>query len=104
MRALRESVAALLTALPAPNPLALHALGDQLDRGDLSLTAAFVGIVRDHLSSRLRTDANNRARLARVADLWEWLNRQARDVEMYNLERKPLVFAVFGQLAEASRG
>jgi DNA polymerase III subunit delta' len=101
---LREKVVALLAALPATDPLALHALGDQLDRGDKSLTEGFVGVVRDYLSGRLAAEANNLTRLARTADLWERLNAQARDVEMYNLERKPLVFAVFGQLAEAARG
>jgi DNA polymerase-3 subunit delta' len=48
--------------------------------------------------------AGNLARLARIADLWERLNRSARDVETYNLERKPLVFAVFNLLADAARG
>jgi len=104
MLALRETVCGLIAALPAPDPLALHALGDQLDRGDRSLTEAFVGVVRDYLSARLDADANEPARLARTAELWERLNRQARDVETYNLERKPLVFAIFGQLAEAARG
>jgi len=102
--ALREKVADLLAALPAPDPNALHALGDQLDRGDKSLTEAFVGALRDHLSSRLAVAANDPARLAGLADMWERLNRQARDVETYNLEKKPLVFAIFGLLAEASHG
>jgi DNA polymerase III subunit delta' len=101
---LREKVTALLAALPVPDPLALHALGDQLDRGDRTLTEAFVGVVRDHLSSSLHGGANAPERLARTAALWERINRQARDVETYNLERKPLVFSIFGQLAEAARG
>jgi DNA polymerase-3 subunit delta' len=42
--------------------------------------------------------------MAGTADLWDRLNRSARDVETYNLERKPLVFTIFGLLAEASRG
>jgi DNA polymerase III subunit delta' len=37
-------------------------------------------------------------------DLWDKLNRSARDVETYNLDKKPLVFTIFGLLAEASRG
>ena len=32
------------------------------------------------------------------------VNAAARDAEIYNLERKPLVFNVFGLLAEATRG
>jgi DNA polymerase III subunit delta' len=103
MLALREKVAELLQALPAPDPRALHALGDQLDR-DRSLTEVFVAAVRDWLSARLDADAGNLPRLARIADLWERLNRAARDAEIYNLERKPLVFAVFGLLSDAARG
>ena len=41
--------------------------------------------------------------MARVAEVWEKVNRAARDVETYNLERKPFVFSVFGVLAEAAR-
>jgi DNA polymerase-3 subunit delta' len=36
--------------------------------------------------------------------VWERINLSARDVDVFNLERKPLVFNVFGWLAEASRG
>ena len=49
------------------------------------------------------TPRQEKARMARVAETWEKVNRAARDVETYNLERKPLVFAVFGALAEAAR-
>ena len=41
--------------------------------------------------------------LDRIAAIWEKLNQAARDVETFNLERKPLVFNVFGWLAEATR-
>jgi len=102
--ALREKVAALLAALPATDPLALHALGDQLDRGDRGLVEVFAGAVRDFLSGRLDAETDDLAWLARTAEIWDRLNRSARDVETYNLERKPLVFAMFGLLAEASRG
>lgn len=103
MLALREKVEELLGALPAPDPRALHALGDQLDR-DRGLLEVFAGTVRDWLSARLDAEGNDLGRLARMADLWERLNRSVREVETYNLERKPLVFAIFGQLAEATRG
>jgi DNA polymerase III subunit delta' len=103
MLALREKVTELLKVLPATDPRALHALGDQLDR-DRGLTEVFAGAIRDWLSARLDAEAGDLARLARIADLWERFNRSAREVEIFNLERKPLVFAVFGLLAEASRG
>jgi DNA polymerase-3 subunit delta' len=41
--------------------------------------------------------------MARVAEIWEKVNQAARDAEAYNLERKPLVFAIFGALAETVR-
>jgi DNA polymerase-3 subunit delta' len=103
MLALREKVEELLRALPSTDPHALHALGDQLDR-DRGLLDVFAGALRDWLSARLDTEVSNPGRLARTADLWDRLNRSARDVETYNLERKPLVFTIFGLLAEASRG
>jgi DNA polymerase-3 subunit delta' len=103
MLALREWVTGLLGALPAIDPNALHALGDQLDRGDRSLLEVFVGAIRDWLSGRLDMQPNDLGRLARTAELWDKLNRSARDVATYNLECKPLVFAIFSLLAEASR-
>jgi DNA polymerase-3 subunit delta' len=100
---LREKVEELLRVLPSTDPRALHALGDQLDR-DRGLLNVFVGAVRDWLSARLDTEVRNPGQLARTADLWDRLNGLARDVETYNLERKPFVFTIFGLLAEASRG
>ena len=59
------------------------------------------------IAERLHADeanANqNLPRLARLAEVWEKIVRAARDTESYNLERKPLVFSVFGMLAEATR-
>jgi DNA polymerase-3 subunit delta' len=68
--------------------------------------AAFVDSVDRWVSQRLHSDdanANaNLPRLARLAEVWEKINRAARDTADYNLERKPLVFSVFGLLAEAT--
>ena len=54
--------------------------------------------------SALTREQNALARAHRLADASESINRAARDAETYNLERKPLVFSVFGLLAEATRG
>jgi DNA polymerase-3 subunit delta' len=101
--ALRQRLSALLAALPAVDAAALHALGDSLGRADDGALATFVETVRDWLSSRLATEPREAARLARVAEVWEKVNRAAREVEVFNLDRKPLVFAVFGLLAETAR-
>jgi DNA polymerase-3 subunit delta' len=93
----------LLAALPSVDALALHALGDALGRADPLAFAAFVDTVREWLSARLGRGAGEPARLAQVAEVWEKLNGAAREVEVFNLDRKPMVFAVFGLLAEAAR-
>ena len=101
---LRNRIMALLERLPSVDPRALHALGDRLHGADPAKLAAFVDTVNAWLSSRLDAALPDRARLTRIAEAWEKVNRAAGDVETFNLERKPLVFNVFGWLAEASRG
>jgi DNA polymerase-3 subunit delta' len=104
---LHQRTAALLAGLPQVDPRELHALGDALGGSDRVTLAAFIDSVDRWVSERLRVDdanANaNLPRLARLAEVWEKINHAARDTAEYNLERKPLVFSVFGQLAEAMR-
>ena len=100
---LRERVIDLLARLPTLDRNALHALGDTLGRADDGAFTTFVDTIRDWLSARLAAEQGNLPRLARVAEVWEKLNRAAADVEVYHLERKPMVFSIFGLLAEAAR-
>ena len=104
---LQQRTAALLATLPRVDPRELHALGDALGTSDRVALAAFIDSVDRWVGERLRADdanANaNLPRLARLAEVWEKINRAARDTESYNLERKPLVFSVFSLLAEAMR-
>ena len=83
---------------------ALHALGERLSGTDPATLAAFLDAVNGWLSARLGATPQDRARLYQVAQAWERVNTAAREAEEYNLERKPLVFNVFGWLAEAARG
>ena len=100
----RERVNTMLAALPTVDPRELHALGDALGRSDETAFSAFVDTVRDWLSARIAVPGAEPARLAGIAEVWERLNASARDIRDYNLERKPLVFNVFGWLAAATRG
>jgi DNA polymerase III subunit delta' len=104
---LQQRTAALLATLPQVDPRELHALGDALGGNDRTALAAFIDGLERWVAEQLRTDpgqANaNLPRLARLAEVWEKINRVARDTQDYNLERKPLVFSVFGMLAEAMR-
>jgi DNA polymerase III subunit delta' len=101
--ALRDKVIDMLSSLPATDPRALHALGDSLERGGDELFEIFIETAQGWLSGQLDRGGEP-GRLARVAEAWDRLNRAATDTEIYNLERKPLVFNVFGLLAEAARG
>jgi DNA polymerase-3 subunit delta' len=101
--ALRERVVDLLARLPTLDRNALHGLGDTLGRADDRAFSTFVDTIRDWLSAHLTAEQGNLPRLARVAEVWEKLNRAAADVEVYHLERKPMVFNIFGLLAEAAR-
>lgn len=101
--ALRQKVIELFAQLPEPDPRALHALGDALGGSDPETLAAFMDLVNGWLSARIETGARDLKRMDRVAQAWEKINRAAREAEIYNLERKPLVFTVFGALAEAAR-
>lgn len=104
---LHQRTAALLDTLPHFDPRELHALGDALGTSDRVALGAFVDSVDRWIGARMHadpTDLNaNLPRLARLAEVWEKINRAARETESYNLERKPLVFSVFGLLAEATR-
>jgi DNA polymerase-3 subunit delta' len=101
---LRNRIVALLERLPDMDRRALHALGERLSGTDPATLAAFLDAVNGWLSGRLAATPQDRARLNRVAQAWEKVNAAAREVEEYNLERKPLVFNVFGWLAEAAGG
>jgi len=102
---LHQRTAELLRTLPQVDPRQLHALGDALGGSDRTTLAAFLDSVDRWMSDQLRIDPTNvdLAQLARLAEVWEKINRTARDVESFNLDRKPLVFSVFDLLSEATR-
>jgi DNA polymerase-3 subunit delta' len=101
---LQERTAQLLGELPNVDPKALHALGDALTGNDRAMLATFVDTVERWLIDRLGKGSNaDLPSLARISEVWEKVASAARDTQEYNLERKPLVFSVFGMLAEAMR-
>ena len=101
---LRQRALDLLNRLPSLDSKALHALGDALAGTDPQPLTAFLDTVNGWLSQRLKGGHAELGRLVRLAEASERINASARDAETYNLERKPLVFSVFGLLAEATRG
>jgi DNA polymerase III subunit delta' len=104
--ALRQRALDLLNGLPALDANGMHALGDALAGTDPQPLASFIDTVNAWLSLRLDREGREHAEighLARLAEVWERINAAARDAAEYNLERKPVVFSVFGLLAEATR-
>ena len=99
---LRRQVTAQLDRLPALDPRALHALGEALGGTEPQRLEAFVDTVNEWLAARTANGPQENRRLVRLAEAWDKVNQAARDVDIYNLDRKPLVFSVFGWLAEAA--
>jgi DNA polymerase-3 subunit delta' len=102
-QALRQRVLDLIAQLPDPDPRALHALGDVLGASDPQTLETFMDLINGWLSTQLEGAARSKPQMARVAETWDKVNRAAREVAAYNLERKPFAFAVFGALSEAAR-
>lgn len=92
-----------LEQLPRPRPEDLHALGARLqgDRADgLDL---FVEAVSDYVATQATREETPRHRLVRLGEVWEKVRRNAAEADVFNLDRKALVFRIFADLAEAVR-
>jgi DNA polymerase-3 subunit delta' len=97
----RDLTAGLLAQLPAVDGEGLHSLSDRI-KGSEEL-AIFAETVGDWLATAATRTADPAARLARLAEAWDKVRRAAVESEAYNLDRKPMVFQVFSDLAEATR-
>ncbi len=102
--AVRARVTEQLERVPALDPRALHSLADALDQGERDALETFVETVREWLSNELRRRPQDASQLAPLAEVWARLDGAAREVETFNLDRRPFVFAVFGWLAEVAPG
>jgi DNA polymerase-3 subunit delta' len=100
---LQHRTEALLKALPQLDPKGMHGLGDALAGNDRAALLAFVDTLERWMGAQLRGGAEDLPRLARLSEVWENVSRAVRETQEFNLERKPLVFSVFGMLAEAMR-
>jgi len=100
---LQQKTEALLRTLPQLDPKGMHGLGDSLAGNDRAAFLAFVDTLERWMGAQLRGGAGDLPRLARLSEVWENISRAVRETQEFNLERKPLVFSVFGMLAEAMR-
>lgn len=99
----RSAAERLLARLPNPPPEDLHALGARLqgDRGDgLDL---LIETVSDYIAERATSGMEPPHRLVRLGEVWEKVRRSAAEADVFNLDRKALVFRIFADLADAVR-
>lgn len=99
----RAATLRALDQLPAPKAEELHALGARLqgDRGDG--LALFTEAVSDYIAERVTSGAEAPHRLVRLGEVWEKVRRNAMEADVFNLDRKALVFRIFADLAAAVR-
>jgi DNA polymerase III subunit delta' len=94
-----------LARLPDVDWLLVHRIGEAVaTRDSESEFDAFLRAVYGWLSESLHKNPGLGPRaLAPYADAWEFLEREARSLEIYNLDKRAFVIVVFSRLAEAAR-
>jgi DNA polymerase-3 subunit delta' len=104
MNAVREA-RTLLEALPRMDVKRVLGLAEALSRRDTDETYELVlETLGRWTSERLNARAGEgAARLAPLVAVCDKVARAAREVEIYNLDRRPLIVSMFGDLAEAVR-
>ncbi len=103
---LRDVLAGMLDRVPEIDMAQLHGLADRMTGREGAARFAFMtGFVQDWLHEQLtRGAARGDSRLAAWAALWEKTARTAREAEIYNLDRRPLVLSIFSDLSATMRG
>ncbi len=107
-----KNIRDMLEALPQLDWLAVHALADQIaGRDGLADYETLMITVLDWLAGTLRAraelgDSGERFplnRLAPLAEVWEKVAEAARETEVLNLDKRPLVLSIFADLAAAAQ-
>lgn len=104
-QAILDDLTALLRALPDPDMLRVLDLAEKLaDRRAEGTFQLALDAVQHWAAERVRANASaGPARLAPLAELCEKVADAARSVETYNLDRRPFIVSMFGDLAEVVR-
>ena len=102
---LGEKVTGILNRLPDLNRQAVAQLADSLTGRDQDQSFDLVvTFVTDWIVAECGQRAGEGASiLAPLAEVWEKGTRSARDVDRFNLDRRPFVISLFADLAEAVR-
>jgi DNA polymerase-3 subunit delta' len=103
--ALVERVRRTLEKLPDEDVPELYSLAELLaSRAEEERFATFLATVGEWVSGHIRARAQEGAsRLAPLVEVWDKGLRTAREVQVLNLDRRPFVLSLIGDLAEAVR-
>jgi DNA polymerase-3 subunit delta' len=95
----------VLDSLPRTDPQRILALSEALARRDADASYELaLDTIENWVSTRLHAEApRGAARLAPLVEVCDKIARQAREIDIYNLDRRPLVLALFDDLADAVR-
>lgn len=103
--AFMDQVARLLDSLPRTDPKQIATLAEALakrdadENYDLTLEA-----VQRWISSRLHEGAGlGASRLAPLVEVCDKIGRAAREIDVFNLDRRPFILTLFDDLADAVR-
>jgi DNA polymerase III subunit delta' len=93
----------VLDALPAVNWRSVHALADQVaGRDNAADFDRLMASILNWIDARLHSEAARGAgRLAPLAEVWEKAAEAAREAEVMNLDKRPLILSIFADLAAA---
>lgn len=96
-------VSQLLDNLPALDWRAVHALADQAaGRDNEAEFDRLMASIIAWIDARLHSEAARGAgRLAPLAEVWEKAAEAAREAEVMNLDKRPLILSIFADLAAA---
>ena len=98
----------LLARLPDVNWKKVQQLAESINKRDATADfEAAQAAIYDWIDARVRSRAEPgttaSAKLAPYAEVWEKFARSAREIEIYNLDRRPLILSIFTDLAAATR-
>ncbi len=95
----------LLADLPMVDWRAVHELADQVAGRDSAADYAMMMMaIVDWIDTVLHREAGQgAARLAPLAEVWEKAAEAARETEVLNLDKRPLILSIFADLATAAK-
>ena len=100
-----DQVTRLLNGLPKADPKQILALAEALARRDADDSYELaLDTVQRWVSERLHERAGlGASRLAPLVEVCEKIDRSAREIDVFNLDRRPFILTMFDDLADAVR-